>query len=62
MNRQIVFKSRPVGIPGPENFLIKEAPEPAIQQRELLIKPKFIFILFFYVSGIRKHLNFGGIC
>jgi NADPH:quinone reductase len=44
MNRQIVFKSRPVGIPGPENFLIKEAPEPVIQHGELLVKPKFISV------------------
>jgi NADPH:quinone reductase len=44
MNRQIVLKSRPVGMPGVDNFIITEAPEQVVQHGELLIKPKFISV------------------
>lgn len=44
MNRQIILKSRPVGIPDPDNFSIREIPEQQIQQNELLVKSKFISV------------------
>jgi hypothetical protein len=44
MNRQIVLKSRPVGMPELDNFAIQEAPEHQIQNNELLIKSKFISV------------------
>jgi NADPH-dependent curcumin reductase CurA len=44
MNRQIVLKTKPVGMPGSENFSIIEAPEPVLQQGELLVKTKFISV------------------
>jgi len=44
MNRQIVLKTKPFGMPGPENFAITEAPEEVLQHGELLVKPKFISV------------------
>ncbi len=44
MNRQIILKSRPVGIPVSENFSIREAPEQQVQENELLIKSRFISV------------------
>jgi len=40
MNKQIVLKSRPVGIPVVSNFEIKEVSVPTIKEGELLLKSK----------------------
>jgi NADPH:quinone reductase len=44
MNRQIVLKSRPIGMPVIDNFSIQEAPEQQMQNNQLLIKSKFISV------------------
>lgn len=44
MNRQIVLKSRPVGIPTAENFEILDAPESSVKEGELLVKAKYISV------------------
>lgn len=44
MNRQVILNSLPSGMPAPENFSIKEAPDQDIKHGELLIKPKFISV------------------
>jgi len=40
MNKQIILKSRPVGIPVVSNFEINEVPVPVIEDGELLLKTK----------------------
>src|SRR5258708_10934532 len=42
VNRQIVLKSRPNGIPRPEGFALREAPIPSIGQGEFLIRNQFL--------------------
>ncbi len=44
MNRQIVLNSRPEGMPEPDNFSIREAPERSIEKSELLVKSKYISV------------------
>jgi NADPH:quinone reductase len=44
MNRQIILKSRPVGLPTAENFEIQAAPEVTVKEGELLVKAKFISV------------------
>lgn len=44
MNRKIILKSRPVGLPTASNFELIEASVPAIQEGELLLKSKFISV------------------
>jgi len=41
-NRQIYLKSRPNGIPQPEDFALREAPIPAIGDGQLLIRNEFV--------------------
>jgi NADPH-dependent curcumin reductase CurA len=41
MNKQIVLKSRPVGMPAVSNFEVKEVSIPTINEGELLLKAKF---------------------
>lgn len=42
VNRQIWLKSRPNGIPQPEDFAIREASIPAIEEGEFLIRNRFL--------------------
>src|SRR5258706_7829410 len=42
VNRQIFLKSRPNGIPRPEDFALREAPIPSIGQGEFLIRNLFL--------------------
>ena len=42
VNRQIWLKSRPNGIPQPEDFEIREASIPAIEEGEFLIRNRFL--------------------
>src|SRR6202040_122784 len=42
VNRQIWLKSRPNGIPQPEDFAIREASIPAIGESEFLIRNRFL--------------------
>jgi NADPH:quinone reductase len=44
MNRQIVLKSRPEGMPEPDNFSIQDAPELQPQSNELLVKSRYISV------------------
>jgi NADPH-dependent curcumin reductase CurA len=44
VNRQIILKSRPAGIPVPENFSLSTAAEPIIKKGELKVKAKFISV------------------
>lgn len=44
MNKQIILKSRPVGLPAVSNFEIKEVPIPVIQEDELLLKARFVSV------------------
>lgn len=44
MNKQIVLKSRPVGIPTVSNFEIKEVSIPTIGEGELLLKSKVVSV------------------
>jgi len=37
-NRQIVLKSRPVGLPVPENFALENAPMPVAGDGEMLVR------------------------
>src|SRR5579859_3504557 len=41
-NRQIYLRSRPNGIPQPEDFALREAPIPAIGEGEFLIRNEFL--------------------
>src|ERR1700722_7955645 len=42
VNRQIFLKSRPNGIPQPQDFALREAPIPSIGQGEFLIRNQFL--------------------
>src|ERR1700693_6281671 len=42
VNRQIWLKSRPNGIPQPEDFAIREASLPAMEDGEFLIRSRFL--------------------
>src|SRR6266403_4043835 len=42
VNRQIFLKSRPNGIPRPEDFALREAPIPSIGQGKFLIRNQFL--------------------
>src|SRR6266702_1043367 len=42
VNRQIFLKSRPNGIPRPEDFALREAPIPSIGRGEFLIRNQFL--------------------
>src|SRR5882757_6560919 len=42
VNRQIFLKSRPNGIPRPEDFALREAPIPPINEGEFLIRNSFL--------------------
>ncbi|MGB8490818.1 MAG: NADP-dependent oxidoreductase [Bacteroidales bacterium] len=44
MNRQVILKSRPSGIPAKDNFEIKSVPEPALNEGEIKIKAKYISV------------------
>jgi len=44
MNRKIVLKSRPVGMPTAANFEMSEVSVPSIQEGELLLKSKFVSV------------------
>lgn len=44
MNRKIVLKSRPVGMPTAANFEMSEVSVPVIQEGELLLKSKFVSV------------------
>ena len=44
MNRQIILKSRPKGLPTQANFEITETKLPALNEGELLVKSKFISV------------------
>jgi len=44
MNRQIILKSRPKGLPTQANFEITETPVPSSNEGELLVKAKFISV------------------
>jgi NADPH:quinone reductase len=44
MNRQIILKSRPTGMPAVTNFEINEIPVPALNEGELLLKSLFISV------------------
>ena len=39
VNRQILLKQRPNGVPTPEDFALAEAPMPVLADGELLIQP-----------------------
>ncbi|MGQ0621559.1 MAG: NADP-dependent oxidoreductase [Panacagrimonas sp.] len=43
-NRQIVLKSRPVGIPQPEHFELKTVPVPDIQDGEFLVQNHYLSV------------------
>jgi NADPH:quinone reductase len=44
MNKQILLKSRPTGMPVVENFTITEVPIPLLKEGELLVKAKYISV------------------
>jgi NADPH-dependent curcumin reductase CurA len=44
VNRQVLLKSRPNGIPQPENFEIAEAPIPQLDARQILIRNEFLSV------------------
>ena len=44
MNRQIILKSRPTGMPSATNFELSEASEPAPKEGELLVKALYISV------------------
>src|ERR1700679_662035 len=44
VNRQIFLKSRPNGIPQPEDFALREAPIPSIGQGQFLIRNQFLSV------------------
>ncbi|HEX5805633.1 MAG TPA: NADP-dependent oxidoreductase [Macromonas sp.] len=44
MNRQVVLKSRPVGIPQAEHFEIVHAPIPALQPGEFLVRNEYLSV------------------
>ncbi len=44
MNRQIIFKSRPAGMPQPDNFELRDIPVPSSGEGELLVKVKFLSV------------------
>lgn len=44
MNRQIILKSRPTGMPSATNFELSEASEPAPEEGELLVKALYISV------------------
>lgn len=44
LNRQIVLKSRPVGIPQPAHFELKTLPVPALQEGEFLIENHYLSV------------------
>lgn len=57
MNRQIVLESIPEGMPVPDNFSIKEAPEPEIKEGELLIKTRFFSVDPYMRGRMRKEYS-----
>jgi NADPH:quinone reductase len=44
MTRQIILKSRPIGVPVPENFSLVYEAEPICKESELKVKAKFISV------------------
>lgn len=44
MNRQVVLKSRPAGIPQAENFDIVSTPVPELGERQILIRNKYLSV------------------
>ena len=44
MNRQVLLKSRPAGIPQKENFEIVERPVPALADRQILVRNEFLSV------------------
>lgn len=44
MNKQIILKSRPVGLPTLANFELSETPVPTLKEGELLVKSLFISV------------------
>jgi len=43
-SRQIIFASRPKGMPGPDNFVFEEYELPQINEGELLLQSMFISV------------------
>ena len=43
-NRQVILRSRPVGIPQAEHFDIVEKPVPELQPGELLVRNEFLSV------------------
>ena len=44
MNKQVLLKSRPAGIPQKENFEIVERPVPALADRQFLVRNEFLSV------------------
>jgi NADPH-dependent curcumin reductase len=44
VNRQVLLKSRPAGIPQAENFEIVERPVPALADRQILVRNEFLSV------------------
>jgi NADPH-dependent curcumin reductase CurA len=44
MNRQVLLKSRPNGIPQSDNFDIVETPVPAVGERQILVRNEFLSV------------------
>ena len=44
INRQVLLKSRPAGIPQAENFTLAEAPVPALRDGEFLVRNEFLSV------------------
>ena len=44
VNRQVLLKSRPTGIPGPDNFELAEAPMPSLGEGELLVSNIYLSV------------------
>jgi NADPH-dependent curcumin reductase len=44
LNRQVLLKSRPAGIPQAANFELAEAPVPALSERQFLVRNEFLSV------------------
>jgi leukotriene B4 12-hydroxydehydrogenase/15-oxo-prostaglandin 13-reductase len=58
LNRQFTLKSRPVGMPTPENFDLIETPIPALQDGEVLVKAAYVSVDPYMrgrISGIKSY-------
>src|ERR1700685_3592586 len=58
VNRQFTLKSRPVGMPTPENFDLIETPIPALKDGEVLVKDAYVSVDPYMrgrISGIKSY-------